>query len=938
MKKIARHSAQKVFIASLLLSGMSALYQPSLAVAAATPPTPWIEAATRLQSAGQQGNFLSRLQIEMQTNPKAALFLAGTAIVQQPTQKDAVIRAYQAFQHVSSLSEKEKNYFALCLKQPITASTKNHTSNFAARSVSSPLALPSMGRISLGSPAPSLSSSVFASSAPAAFETGMALAGIGAGTAAIAVAVSAGKSDKKTTITSPTTPNPTDFITDEFNKQYGLSQMGAQYAYARGATGRGVVVAVGDSGVDASHPDLAANIYKIFPSGVSQITDFVDNDSDSNPTAGSDNSGFSHGTEVSGVIAAVKNNSGMHGVAYDAQILPLRVFDSSGAGSFLAALQSIDYIAANAAALGVKVYNASYGTTQVAAGDDIGSALASFTALKNAGVVLVAAAGNDGDGVPVSFPANLPLVQGGSGLQSHLLAVVAVDNANNISSFSTRCGTSKNWCLAAGGESIYTTRATTDPNGAGAQYNTVDGTSFAAPQVSGALAVLLTMFPGLSTDQAVQLLLTTAKDLGAAGVDDVYGYGLVDLGNATKPQGGLGIASTNNVDGQKQNLQEAGFVTSPVLSKLKDTNLKLMVLDSYNRAYMLPISSLVQHNDGKVEIGVNQNIFFRPPAVQNLRLANGVSLQVITPDVSGHDVNDSPDKQLRLTAEMAPGKTVTMHWQTPAADIMSLGAQHHLTSDQRITQGKGLDHPYLGLLGAGMGSEVKTTLKGGDKLSVGFYTGKDKETNLPLNDKKHGFGALAGWRTSLAAGNQLGLQGGMVSEQKSLLGGYGSGALQLDSTHTAFAGITAEQQLRQGLSLIGGIYGGVSTAKGSRNSLFGGFSPIKSSSFSLGLLGNGLVEEQDRYGIILSQPLRVNSGKANLDIPTARDALGNITRSNYSLSLAPTAQEMSLESFYQIGLTDNTDVTGSVLLRHHPDNDSTKAVGADIGVKLNHKL
>ncbi|MGI9297590.1 MAG: S8 family peptidase [Gammaproteobacteria bacterium] len=102
------------------------------------------------------------------------------------------------------------------------------------------------------------------------------------------------------------------------------------------------------------------------------------------------------------------------------------------------------------------------------------------------------------------------------------LAVVSTDRNNRISDFSNGCGFAQLWCVAAPGEGIYTTHN----NG---RYTTVDGTSFAAPHVSGALAVLKSAAPNLPMNAIQLILLTTATDLGESGVDEIYGHGLVNV-------------------------------------------------------------------------------------------------------------------------------------------------------------------------------------------------------------------------------------------------------------------------------------------------------------------------------------------------------------------------------------------------------------------------
>ena len=236
----------------------------------------------------------------------------------------------------------------------------------------------------------------------------------------------------------------TSFETPEFATNSGLDQINAQHAYARNGTGVGVVVGVVDSGIDPAQPDLDANISPSSIDIVSPATPIAD-------TGG-------HGTAVAGVIAAEKNNVDMHGVAFNATILAVRA-DAPGLCVSLAncsfftsdVAAGIDYAREN----GAKVINLSLG----APGPVSALIRNAIIAAAQAGIIVVAAAGNDSSTVP-SAPASLAGDPATLGL---MLAVGAVDSANNLASFSNQCGASAQFCLVAPGVGIVTTALTSDP-------------------------------------------------------------------------------------------------------------------------------------------------------------------------------------------------------------------------------------------------------------------------------------------------------------------------------------------------------------------------------------------------------------------------------------------------------------------------------------------
>ena len=245
--------------------------------------------------------------------------------------------------------------------------------------------------------------------------------------------------------------------------------------------GGNVVIAVVDSGVDYTHPDLAGNIW----SNTAEIPgngrdddgngyvddvrgwDFANNDN--NPM--DDNN---HGTHVAGTIAASGNNGqGVVGVNWSAQIMPLKFLTSTGSGTTADAIAAVDYAVAN----GARIINASWGGGPYSA-----AMFNALSAANNAGVLFVAAAGNDGrnnDTTP-SYPADYDL--------PNVISVAATDDADTLAGFSNFGVASVD--LGAPGVSIL---STIPGNG----YATYSGTSMAAPHVAGVAGLVVASNPGI---------------------------------------------------------------------------------------------------------------------------------------------------------------------------------------------------------------------------------------------------------------------------------------------------------------------------------------------------------------------------------------------------------------------------------------------------------
>lgn len=137
-------------------------------------------------------------------------------------------------------------------------------------------------------------------------------------------------------------------------------------------------------------------------------------------------------------------------------------------------------------------------------------------------------------------------------------------------------------------------------------------------------------------------------------------------------------------------------------------------------------------------------------------------------------------------------------------------------------------------------------------------------------------------------------------------------------TPTHFAGLSAELALTPRLTLMGSVYGGLSSPKPAQNSLFTGVSAIQTQSFSLGLWADDVVRGGDQLGFVLNQPLRVSRGEATLALATGRDRAGTVSHRKVTADLAPRGRELNLEALYRVKLAPQTTLTTSAMLRTEP--------------------
>ena len=324
-------------------------------------------------------------------------------------------------------------------------------------------------------------------------------------------------------LTNPVQPaiDPTRFETPEYRAQKGLAVIHASTLYARGGTGQGVAVALVDSGLNTSLPAFQGRVRD-------PGFDYVENKVGTFDRIG-------HGTQMAGILAANKDDHGMHGVAFNAQLIPFRFgddnepffFDSEIAQSWQAGFDKGARILNNSWANAIpatEINEARYNQVMP-------ESLVTARKLVQDGAVFVFPTGNELRREPLAEP-GLPLAL--PELEKGWIAVVALkSDGSAINAKSNYCGVAAAWCIAVpggdsgAGQGLLTT-------GKDGDYVQTAGTSPAAALVSGALAALHSRYPELTAQQVRERLLATANRTGLYANSEAYGRGLMDLEAASR--------------------------------------------------------------------------------------------------------------------------------------------------------------------------------------------------------------------------------------------------------------------------------------------------------------------------------------------------------------------------------------------------------------------
>ncbi len=279
-----------------------------------------------------------------------------------------------------------------------------------------------------------------------------------------------------------TTPNDPRFLDGTL---WGLNQIDAPDAWDVLTSASNIVVAVLDTGVRYTHEDLVSNMW-VNPGDGSHGWNALTQTNDP-----ADDNG--HGTLVAGVLGATGNNGkGVTGVAWQVQIMACKCFNNFGLGTVSDAVACMDYARTN----GARIVNASWGFTNSLA---LSNAVAS---LRDAGIIVVAACGNSATNIDLAptYPASYLLdnvITVADSTTSNTLAAESNFGANDVG-------------LTAPGENIYSTFAATD-----SYYYSGSGTSFSAPHVSGACALLLAQYPADTPPQIIRRLTSSTDPFPA---------------------------------------------------------------------------------------------------------------------------------------------------------------------------------------------------------------------------------------------------------------------------------------------------------------------------------------------------------------------------------------------------------------------------------------
>jgi len=743
----------------------------------------------------------------------------------------------------------------------------------------------------------------------------------------------------------------------EYQNQWGLDLVNASAAYARGATGLGVTIGITDSGLDNTHTEISAG--RLSADSDLEYSNYTPNTRQKR-----------HGTMVASVAAGKQDKSDispMHGVAFEANVLfvaiqlaepdpdydPVDLGTDDGSGNVSEApdFTGIDNFFTQLFEIynkyDVDIVNNSYGYsgniidyTEAQVRNAFPKTIAEMSQIGTPDTektIYVWAAGNAGgyadQGVDYSSPELLPgMAHYITEIQGHSIAVASVDENGSISSFSSRCGVSQDYCIAAPGGKVTAAYPTSssdtgiyigNPNDD--NYNdciqdnscfaVTSGTSFAAPFVSGGLAVIADYFEGqLGSKEIVTRLFSTANKKGVYADKAIYGQGLMDLSAATAPVGQVSAMLTGSLAGTMVPAELTGIqLTSPSFGDAISNgmaNQTIIFFDELGAPFRGSARNLA--TDYRDQITNFDNYHHMQQATPKIINTSNQVLEIGSYK-NTNIANELINPMHLLDAYLDRNQFFT-YFNKEENNFVSYGINGSwalgIFRDDKLRYKSQLrskfNNPWLNFSAAGTSFGSVLDVNKVFNLAVLVSSGRNKfqgneifgETNsstiamIELQPKK-----------VLPA-----IQLGLLRENDANLGLSGSGAFNGNTGQlTSFIGIS------ESLNMFGGkffssFYLGKSPEASNSQGMIGSISSIQSSSFAAGFLKTSVFHLGDEMLFSIDQPIRVESGRINMSVPTYRTKDRKVLFNSFGFKLRPSGREINskiqyISSYKKIGLS-----------------------------------
>ena len=538
--------------------------------------------------------------------------------------------------------------------------------------------------------------------------------------------------------------------------------------------------------------------------------------------------------------------------------------------------------------------------------------------------IYVWAAGNAyGDAGPDGTPADADSVELLAGLparipelRGHSLAVVAVNTYGDgeIAGFSNRCGIARDFCLAAPGTGVWGPLS-----GSPGAYIAADGTSLSTPIVTGAIALLAQHYRNqLGNDELVARLLASANKEGIYADTDRYGQGLLDLDAATRPLGETRIVTSGALLGPSALESLSALSSGPAFGDALSrglAGLELAAFDELDAPFFRPLDGYLRPAAPGARLEDRLWALGRDPRGAAWR-GEGFELRArFDRGAAGWQGDLFPQSYQTLNnarvtrpfaarlrqdrlgsfslSARAGGKDLFAGFRTHPGWRFGLHGAGLIAPDT-FTDDAAFANPFLALSRNGAVAGLSTPLGRGALRMAAFHGAAQYGERLDY-DTGRSAGALLEYRFAPGAYSGVALQAGWLREAGRLAGSRPSGAFGELDAGAGFLGLAAHRRLGARWTALISAHGGLSRAGAQGRGLLHDLSPLWTSAFGVGLVGEGIGHARGRLALRVSQPLRVEAGAARLRWPTGRSRDRQALLEETRLQLTPSGRQLDLE-------------------------------------------
>lgn len=553
--------------------------------------------------------------------------------------------------------------------------------------------------------------------------------------------------------------------------------------------------------------------------------------------------------------------------------------------------------------------------------------------------IFVFAAGNDGQAGP-DLEALIPLYLKNSNgsytfydkntdFYKNFIVVTAYDTENHtIASWSNRCGVAKNYCLTAPGTDLILDKINND--GVSSTIAIGSGTSYSAPIVTGAIAVLKGAYPYLTGADITRLLFITARDLGTPGVDEVYGWGMLDLERTTRPVGDTLVPVDTSVFKLKSfsTANSGASLSSKISNNIKNLNLSFAFFDSFNRPFMTNLNNYIGIENNRLDtIDVlknfatksNNKIALNKNGSSNFYFSNSV--------VENHNYQELEfSKEINNLEDNNYGFNFYFG-NNPYNAFVDKNINFYNNYSLAKSYNYNIVNPYF-KANSDYNFATNNIFKLNDNLSLNFgalyqkYTmNYEKKYKNEISNDEIGdaFSIINGITYTPKNFISSKIELGILNEKDTLLGSKMDGAFNIGKNNiTYLINLQNDFKIGEKFSIFTKANFGWTKVNTNTMSLIKDVSTIYSNSFGFGANYNF---KNSNMSLLITQPVQIKSGNIKMNLPVGRDYDGNIYYQNHKIDLK-SDKEINYQLAFNKNISEDSSFNLGFIFRDYIKNES----------------